>query len=85
MFPQATTLTAAPFGAPELRGNDGVQNQPDGTSPVGTKDHGACCVAAEPGVENSCKADPSADVMPKPIAKTRSAAPNKFQAAIAVV
>jgi hypothetical protein len=56
-----------------------------GTSTVGTNDHGACRMASEPGPGNNCKGEPSADVTPKAIASTRSAAPNRFQAAIAVV
>ena len=36
-----------------------------GTSTVGTNDHGACCIASEPGPANSCKGEPSAEVMPK--------------------
>src|SRR5262245_25231699 len=56
-----------------------------GTSTVGTNDQGACCIAAEPGPGKSCTGEPSADVMPKVIASTRSAAPNRFQAAIAAV
>src|SRR5262249_46277520 len=54
-----------------------------GTSTVGTNDQGACCIAFEPGLGKSCKGEPSADVTPKAIASTRSAAPNRFHAPIA--
>jgi hypothetical protein len=56
-----------------------------GTSIVGTNDQGMCCMASEPGLANNCKGEPSADVMPKAIASTRSVAPNRFHAAIAGV
>src|SRR6516225_197007 len=56
----------------------------NGTSTVGTNDHGSCCIAAEPGPVKICKGEPSADVTPSVIASARSAAPNKFQAAIAL-
>src|SRR4029077_242832 len=36
----------------------------NGTSTVGTNDHGSCCIAAEPGPVKTCKAEPSADVTP---------------------
>src|SRR5262245_40424330 len=56
-----------------------------GTSTVGTNDQGACCIASEPGPEKSCKGGPSVYVRPKAIGSRRSAAPNRFQAAIAVM
>src|SRR5262249_23025989 len=56
-----------------------------GTSTVGMNDHGGYCIASEPGPAKSCTGDPSADVAPKTIASTRSAVPNRFQAAIAAV
>src|SRR5262245_31386861 len=56
-----------------------------GTSTVGTNDQGAYCIASEPGPAKICNGEPSDEVMPKAIAATRSAAPNRFQAAIAVV
>src|SRR5262249_15640773 len=56
-----------------------------GTSTVGTNDQGTCCIACEPGPGNSCKGEPSAEVTPKAIANTRSAAPEKVQAPTAAV
>src|SRR5262245_22159938 len=56
-----------------------------GTSTVGTNDQGTYCIASEPGPGKICKGEPSDDVMPKAMASTRSAVPNRFQAVIAPV
>src|SRR5215471_19353795 len=56
----------------------------NGTSTVGTNDHGSCCIAADPGgAVKICKGEPSADVTPRKIARTRSAVPNRFHTMIA--